>query len=82
MLLETRDEDEDEDEAAEKEEDRIAVQIDKIKGRTRYWAFGGVQFKHPNKLGMKGKGCFMVQPNHEMHYEVVRIEKHDLHIDI
>lgn len=69
LLLETRDEDEDEDEAFE--EDRDEVQIDNIKGRTRYWAFGGVQFKHPDRLGMKGKGCFIVQPNHEMQWEVV-----------
>jgi hypothetical protein len=59
--------------------DRDEVQIDNLKGRKRYWAFGGVQFKNQHKLGMKGKGCFMVQPNHEMQYEVVRIEKHDLH---
>jgi hypothetical protein len=58
-------------------EDRDAVKINKLKGRTRYWAFGGVQCKYPDKLWMKGKGCFMVQPNHEMQYEVVRIEKHD-----
>lgn len=74
LLSETRDNDE---QAAKEEEDRIAVQIDKLKDRTRYWAFGGVQFKHPDKLGMRGKGCFMVQPNHEMQYEVVSIEKHE-----
>jgi len=55
LLLETT---RDEDEAVE--EDRDEVQIDNLKGRTRYWAFGGFQFKH-HRLGMKGK-CFIVQP--------------------
>ena len=41
-------------------EDSAAIQVDRLRGRTRYWAFGGVQCKHPEKLLVKTKRCIIV----------------------
>ena len=41
-------------------EDSAAIQVDRLIGRTRYWAFGGVQCKHPEKLLVKTKRCIIV----------------------
>ena len=50
--------------------DKEALQIERLKDRTCYWAFGGVQFNFPDKLPMKGKKCFTIRPNHENKFEV------------
>jgi hypothetical protein len=57
--------------------DRQAIQVAKIQGRKRFWAFGGVEFKHPHLCHMEGKDCFMVQPNHDNQFEVFSVKKQE-----
>lgn len=50
--------------------DKEALQIERLRDRTCYWGFGGVQFNAPEKLPMKGKNCFTIRPNHDNKFEV------------
>lgn len=58
-------------------EDRSVLQIERLKGRKRFWAFGGVRFNNWDKLQMDGKNCFIVKPKHEDKCEVVHVYSED-----